>query len=543
MRKLALIWLAMIVAACAGRTGGTARAGEQGVCRGKASPPSLVRRLNHVEYNRTLRDLFPGIDIPPQTVVVDLPIHGFENATRSLNPSAVLIEQYADSARIVARVAAENRGTFMPCVVRGQDFECGREMIESFGPRAYRRPLTAEEQQRYEALFKLHLDTTDYDFVGAVEVTLQAFLQAPQFLYRIENGAAEDGRPMVALTDYEMASRLSYLLWQSMPDAALFEAAARGELRTSSQVAAQARRMLADPRATAAVLDFHRQWLGFDELMDENKDPVRFPTWNDTLRAAMREESDRFVAHLYASNADMLAGLLTSRATFVNEPLARFYGVPYSGEGWQAAQLPEGQRSGILTRGNFLAAHAHTTNGSPPLRGVAVLDRLLCDPLPPPPPNANLSTPVNTGPTPRTNRDLFAERTSPAECRDCHVDIDGIGFGFEAYDATGAFRTHDSGLPVNASGEVRSSQDIDGPFNGAVELSDKLAGSQQVRACMVRNWFRYAFAREPLQADACALDAYRAALDKHRGDIRELLVAIASSYPFMHRAAADRQAL
>jgi hypothetical protein len=541
MQRLAWFCFVLLASACAGRVGGASRASEQGACSDKASAPALVRRLNHVEYNRTLRDLFPGISVPKQTVVIDLPIHGFENATRSLNPSAVLIEQYADAARIVAGLALYNLHSLAECTRHVHDLDCARQLIEQFGARAYRRPLTAVEQQSYVALFEQELG--EGDFVSAVDVTLQAFLQSPHFLYRIENGVPDGDRATVPLTDYEMASRLSYLIWQSMPDATLFEAAARGELRTSAQVANQARRMLADPRATAAVQDFHRQWLGFDELMDENKDPKQFPTWNDTLRAAMREESDRFVAHLYDSGADMLAGLLTSRTTFVNAPLAKFYGVPHEGDDWQMTSLPEGERSGILTRGNFLAAHAHTSNGSPPLRGVAVLDRLLCDPLPPPPPNANLSPPVNKGPAPRTNRDLFAERTSPAACRDCHVDIDGIGFGFEAYDAAGAFRTEDNSLPVNATGELRNTQDIDGPFNGAVELSTRLAGSQQVRACMVRNWFRYAFAREPMRADACALDAYRAALDKHQGDLRELLVAIASSYPFMHRAAADRQSL
>jgi hypothetical protein len=256
----------------------------------------------------------------------------------------------------------------------------------------------------------------------------------------------------------------------------------------------------------------------------------------------MRQESDRFIAHLFENGSDMLSDLLTSRASFVNQPLADFYGVPAPGEEWGMVELPESERAGILTRGGFLAGFAHTTNGSPPLRGVAILDRLLCDEPPPPPPTADTSTPQNDGAAARTNRQLFAERTSPTECQSCHTTINGLGFGFENYDAMGAFRTTDNDIPVDSTGEILGTDDVDGEYDGAVELSSRLATSTQVQDCMVRNWFRYAFGREPGRADNCSLDDFSSALVDNDGDIRELLVAIASSHDFMHRPSSEEPA-
>jgi hypothetical protein len=505
-------------------------------CEEAARTTTLVRRLSHVEYNKTLKDLFPSFQISTVTLAQDQRLHGFENVASTLNPSAILVEQYSDAAMVVSEQVGENLGAFMPCASVAQDMACGSEMIAEFGGRAFRRPLTDEEVGRYEAFFERMM--SEIGFRPAMELTVQAMLQAPPFLYRIELGVPEDGEAIIALDDYEMANRLSYFLWQTMPDDDLFEAAANGELNTPEQVAEQARRMLNDPRATDAIVDFHRQWLNFDRVKGENKDPSLYPNWNDGLRDAMREESDRFVGHLFENGSDMLSDLLTSRVSFANQTLADFYGVPAPGQEWGQVELPEGERAGVLTRGSFLAGYAHTTNGSPPLRGVAILDRLLCDEPPPPPPTADTSTPVNDVNMPRTNRQLFEERNAPSECQNCHTTINGIGYGFEHYDAMGAFRTTDNDRPVDASGEVLGT-DVDGEYEGAVELSERLASSTQVRDCMVRNYFRYAFAREPGRADSCALDDFSSALADNDGDIRELLVSIASSHDFMHRPSSE----
>jgi hypothetical protein len=504
-------------------------------CAVNSVTTTLVRRLSHVEYNRTVATLFAGVAVPNQVLAEDLRVHGFENNSASLNPSSVLIEQYGDAAVSIAQLAAAKPEAVLPCTPNGADMACASMFIQSFGLRAFRRPLTAEEQSRYEAFFAQQMGAISFN--GALELTLQAFLQSPQFNYRLElsSNTAVDGQT-VALDDYETASRLSYFLWQTMPDDTLFMAAAKGELHTAAQIEVEARRMLGDDRGTAAIVDFHRQWLDFDRLNAQNKDPMLFPTWNDALRSAEREESDRFVTQVYKEGAGTLTELLTSTKTYVNKPLADLYGVSVSGSDWQAVNLPQDQRSGILTHAAFLASEAHTTNGSPPLRGVAILDSLLCDRPGPPPANANTSTPTNDSGMPRTNRQLFEQRTAPADCQGCHLRINGVGYGLEAYDSTGAYRTTDNGLSVDASGALMGT-DVDGAFNGGIELSRKLADSKQVQYCAVRNWYRYAYGRNEATEDWCKLDALYDGLQSKGGDIRELLVQLVTSYEFMHRPA------
>jgi hypothetical protein len=496
---------------------------------------SPLRRLSHTEYNRTIKALFPGLSLPKQQFVADLALHGFENNADAMNPSPVLIEQYADSAAKIAEIAGADLDAVLPCTPSGNDMACGSEFIASFGRDAFRRPLSSEEKARYEGFFAQQMSTLG--FGAAVELTMQAFLNAPQFLYRLELGTAQeqDGQ-VVALDDYAMASRLSYLVWQSMPDAELFAAAERGQLRTPQQIETQARRMLQTPAATTALVDFHRQWLNFDRLMTEDKDPSRFPAWNDKLQAAMREESDRFVAHVFGQEGTgSVSELLTSNVSFVNGELAALYGVNVSGTEWQKVTLPKDERAGILTRGNFLASRAHSTNGSPPLRGVAVLDQMLCSAPPPPPPTVNTSLSPSDAKTPVTNRQLFEARTGVAACQGCHKGINGIGYGFEAFDSIGRFRNTDNGFPVDASGELIFSKNMDGKYNGGVELSQKLAQSERVEECAVTNWYRYAMARDAKPNDSCKVQALTASLKSSGGDVRELIVSIATSHEFTHR--------
>jgi hypothetical protein len=512
---------------------------EPSVCTADLVKTSAVRRLSHTEYNRTVTALFPGLDIPKQEFAADLQIHGFENNADAMNPSPVLVEQYADAAGRIAQIAASNSDALLPCTPSGNDMSCAHDFIATFGRDAFRRPLSSEEQGRYEGFFAQQMG--ELSFGAAVELTVQAFLMSPQFLYRLELGSSnEQAGQVVALDDYAMANRLSYLVLQSMPDAELFAAAAQGELHTAEQIEAQTRRMLGTPAAAAALVDFHRQWLDFDRLMTEDKDPGMFPAWNDGLQAAMREESDRFVAHVFGDEGTgSVKELLTSNVSFVNGELADLYGVDVSGSGWQQVSLPSNERAGILTRANFLASRAHSTNGSPPLRGVAVLDKLLCSRPPPPPPTVNTSLSPSDAAGPVTNRQLFEARTGVSACQGCHKSINGIGYGLEAFDSIGRFRSTDNGLPVDASGELISSINSDGPYNGGVELSKKLGDSDQVERCAVTNMYRYAMAREEKSNDSCKLDALNATMKASGGDIRELIVSIATSREFTHRKVAS----
>lgn len=503
--------------------------------------PVTVRRLSHVEYARTIQDLLPGIEMPDIQFAPDLAVHGFENNAASLNPSAILVEQYNTAAVQLAERAAQRLQAVAPCTPIGADLDCARQFIESFGMRAFRRPLSEGEVERYLTFFDSRMVAISWN--GALELTIQAFLQAPQFTYRLEfgvnAGATGAGAEVAPLGAYELASRLSYFLWQSMPDDALFAAAGRGELSTVEQVEAQARRMLEHARGQQAIVDFHRQWLDLDRVLSQNKDATLFPDWNDNLRDSLYQESLQTVGHLWSEGAGTLSELLTSNVSFVNGPVAALYGVEgVQGSAFQQVVLPANERSGILSRGAFLASRAHSTNGSPPLRGVAVLDRLLCAPPPPPPANADTSTPLNNPDMPRTNRELFDERTSQDACIHCHRTINGIGNAFEAFDSTGRFRTHDNGFLVDARGELLGT-DVDGPLDGAAELGERLADSASVQQCAVRNWYRYAHAREDVRSDACKLDPLNAVMVDSGGDVRELIVAITTSYEFRHRPVAQ----
>jgi hypothetical protein len=289
--------------------------------------------------------------------------------------------------------------------------------------------------------------------------------------------------------------------------------------------------MMKAPRAREAIIDFHRQWLDFDRVQDEPKEPGAFPDWGPELRDAIREEVDRFVGSEVFDGDGTIASLLTSRSSWVNRPLAAHYGLA-AVDGWTQVQLPASERSGILTRGDFLAGHAHETNGSPILRGVFVLERLLCSSIAAPPASADTSTPERKpGSGPVTNRTLFEERTAPAQCQGCHVRINGIGFGLEHYDATGAFRTRDDTLPVDATGTIVGT-DVDGPYDGAIELSQKLAQSRTVSDCVATNWIRYTTGRRVAAEDACLVERARGSLAASGGDVRELLIDIVTSPEF-----------
>lgn len=504
-----------------------------------------MRRLSNTEYLNTLRDLFPSARVTLPELPDDTAVGGFENDALSLGASEVQVARWEDIAWRYAEAVtrdARSLGAFLPCASGAttplSEERCGEEFIRDFGLRALRRPLESDERDRYSAFFEAQ--RREIDFRAAVHLTLMAMLQAPAFLYRLElpRGTSEE------LDSFEVATRLSYFLWETTPDKTLLDAAGASGLDEAREIETHARRMLEDPRARAAVTDFHRQWLDFDRILDAEharRVPEAFPTWNETLRAAIHEEQERFVESTLFDGAGTLSALLTSRSTWVNRALAELYGVagPSDDETWIQVELPEGERSGLLTRAGFLAAHAHAANGSPPLRGVFITERLLCEARPSPPPNANLSPPTSApGSGPKTNRELFEERTAPAQCQGCHVRMDGFGFGLEHYDAIGAFREVDQGLPVDASGNVLGT-DVDGPFVGGVELSRVLAESERVEACATRNWVRYALGRAPDRADACFIDRLSSSFAATGGNVRELLVSIATSPEFRYRGAAQ----
>ncbi|KYF94002.1 hypothetical protein BE18_09530, partial [Sorangium cellulosum] len=412
-------------------------------------------------------------------------------------------------------------------------------LVASFGKRAFRRPLAEDEIADFVALFRrgIALGDTPDDASTGLALVLQAMLQSPHFLYRVELGMPDPVEDdVVPLTSYEIASRLSYLLWGTMPDGALFAAAERGALGTAAEIEAQARRMLEDPRAREAVKSFHRQWLGLakiDEIAAGGKDPKLYPEYKDELLPLFQAETEAFLDHAIFEQDASVSALFTAPYSMMNRELAAFYGVEGGpkGDAFERVELDPSQRAGFVTHAGLLALYAKPNRSSPVHRGRFVRQSLLCQ-IPPPPPDV-VPEPPMVDPT-KTTREQFAQHTSDPGCKSCHTLLDPIGFGFEHYDALGRWRDAENGIPVDASGELTQT-DIDGPFDGAVELAHRLAQSEQVRACVVKQWFRFGYGRAEQSEDGCSLAQATRAFEASGYNIRALLVALTQTDAFRYR--------
>lgn len=453
-----------------------------------------LRRLTRTELRNTLRDLFG------KTVEIDLPadslMDGFENNEAAQLASPVFVEKWQKAANALAN------GATITC----KDAAC---LVDTFVPKAYRRPITTEERDRFIAFVN-----AQGTFDAGARMLIEALLQSPSFLYRPEVADA--------LTGYEVATRLSYLFWQTMPDDALFEAAKSGSLTTREGIEKEARRLIADPRARAAIADFHRQWLQLDKIPTMSHDKVLFPDYTDATPAALADATNKLVDHQFWNGT--FESLLTEPKAFVNDLTAPLYGVAKPNSTTPVLlDLNPAQRAGILTHAGFLASKSHEKFDAPILRGVFVLDKFLCAPPPPPPPNVK-DIPEASGEVPKTTRQRIEQSHAQGGCKNCHDTIHGVGFLFNNYDAVGAWRTKENGIDVDASGFIKGLGDVDGTYDSAVALSKQMAKSDRVKQCFSRQWFRFAYGRTETSKDACAVQAMTKALDAAKGNMREMLV-------------------
>lgn len=514
-------------------TGGTAQTSTDSMCVGQALPTSPLALLTRAQYDNTVSDLLqddskPATNFPPENQV-----QGFKNNTGAHQASPLAVERYLEAAEGLATRAVANRlASLAPCP-SGDNASCGRAFVRTFGLKAFRRPLQSSEAQLFDDLFGRTLPQAGY--AAAIQLVLQAFLQSPQFLYRVDSRRAptpESGA--ISLAPYELAARLSYFLIGSMPDDELFAAAAKDALSSDADIETQTRRLLELPRARAVVREFHHQWLGLDALPSiarEAPDLVANPPqlgkdWLDSL--------DRFVDHVYWESGNV-STLFDSKRIYLNDRLSSIYGASISGTDFQPVEQDD--RAGLVTQPGLLALLAHSNQSAPVLRGVFVLERLMCVSVPPPPPTVN-NTPPDPDPN-ATTRERFRVHTENPDCAGCHRIIDGVGFGFEGYDQLGRYRTLENGLPIDVSGEVLAGGDttLNGTFNGAKELAARLAQSSRVRDCVAAGWYRFALGRLETEADKCSLDEVKASFSKTSGDLRELLVAITRSVAFRYRPA------
>ena len=493
-----------------------------------------ARRLTRDQFNNTVRDLIGATGTPADALALDEKIGPF-NSNAIAPVDDTLVQQHAELAASLALAAKARMAQISPCDLNsdtGTSTTCATRFVTEFGKRAYRRPLDASEISAYVSLYTLGKQGADA--ANAFRLVVEAMLQSPFFLYHHDVGAT--GTPQagtIPITPHELASRLSYFLWNTMPDDTLFARAADGTLATDQVLTSEVQRMLASDKAAATVSLFHRQWLDLTELPDQTKDPAVYPRYNAALGDAMMQELAMYSDYVVRKGDGLLKTLLTSNMAFPQGGLFDLYGVtqPTGFKVGDPVMLDGSKRAGILTQAAFLTRWAHGNQTSPVHRGKLVRLNVMCGYVPPPPVNANTTPPAPT--TSTSTRERFAQHDADPNCGGCHQLMDPIGLGFETFDAIGAFRTMDGLGPVDATGNiVMGGPDLDGKFNGPVELAQRLANSQAVSNCMVNQWFRYSMGRMESTNDACSIQGIREAFTASGGNIRELLARVALSPAF-----------
>jgi Protein of unknown function (DUF1592)/Protein of unknown function (DUF1588)/Protein of unknown function (DUF1595)/Protein of unknown function (DUF1585)/Protein of unknown function (DUF1587) len=512
-------------------------AGSGGVVTGSdpnAVGPRPLTRLSRREYNNTVRDLLGDTTRPADAFPDD---HDraflFRRAGLVATQDAELLRSAAET---LAAAALKNPSKLLPCDPATGEQACAERFIADVGKRAYRRPLSTAETARLVGLYQSARTTQQLSFNDAIGLLLEAMLQSPAFLYHWESPYEAPRRQgaAVELGGYDVASRLSYFIWGSMPDQALFDAAAAGKLATEADVEEQARRMLADDRAKDAVAAFFREWLELEQLPQLPKDAATYPEYDGGLKSALVGETEAFVKSVLFGGDGKLETLLTAGYSYSNQALAGVYGTNATGSAFMQVTLPPSERLGLLTHPSFLTVTGAPNGSNPIKRGKAIYERLLCGELPPPPPNVPAAKPASAG---GTTRQRFAEHAENACAKGCHSLMDPLGFAFESYDGIGRYRTMDNGQPVDATGAVRL-DGVEQPFSNALDLARLLATSEQVRGCFAKQWFRFAMGRKETDADAPSLSAVASAFGAHQFDVRELAPAIASSRSFRLRSLA-----
>lgn len=457
--------------------------------------PAVLPRLTADQYRNSVALLLgpslPAVELEPDTN----PYLFFNIGATTTTLSELGTQQYEEAADELSHVVFDDpdrRLALVGCEPAAPGDQCVQGFLEDFGRRAYRRPLTTAELTRWH---QVTVQLADPDAWEGIRLAVAGMLQSPNFVYRVELGEPDpDDAARLRYTAYEMASRLSFLLWNTTPDDELLDVAAAGDLLDEQSLAEQAERMLADPRASAAVQEFFAQYFDLGRLDGVTRDPAAYPMFASTLPQSMRTEVQLLVDDfVFRRDAD-IRGIYGTRNTFVNEELAELYGVDAPGASpiaFVPVELPaDGPRAGMLTLGAFLTMNAHETETSPTLRGKYLRERVLCQTVQPPPDDVDTNIPEDQGEGRTLRERLEQHRENPA-CAGCHGFIDPPGFLFESFDSIGTFRTHDqNGYAIDATG------DLDGePLNNATELGPLLAEDPRVGRCVAIQLFRHAQGR------------------------------------------------
>jgi len=523
--------LAVALSACTGNILSPA-GGDDGADtdQGPAGDPGrvTVHRLNNSEYNNTVRDLLGTSLRPADNFPADDYSHGFDNIADALSMSPVQVELYRRAAVALAREAMLDPGRIMPCEPDPADpAPCVRDFVTQFGKRAWRRPLSEDEIAASMAMFDTAL-TAGGAVDEGIRLVIEYMLSSPHFLFRFEidpDPTSTDPRP---LDGYELASRLSYFLWSSMPDDELFAAADTGALGDRDTVLEQVDRMLADPKAAAFVDNFAGQWLFLRGLSGHQPDATIFPDFDKALRRAMIEETSQFFREFLESGRPVQE-MLVADWSFLDQRLAAHYGVELAGEGVQRVSLAGTGRSGLLGHASILTVTSQPDRTSPVKRGLWVLEQLLCAAPPPPPPGVEgLDEGDGSGGTIREQ--LEEHRSNPA-CIGCHESMDNIGFALEHFDPVGAWRDSYGEYEIDATGTLPGGA----TFDGAVEMAGIIADDVRFTRCLTEKVMTYALGRGLEEYDHDTVARVHDELLAGGSSLAELIALVATSDPFRFR--------
>ncbi len=496
-----------------------------------------MRRLTNTEYDNTIRDLFYGLDVhPAEGFPADEVSLGFDNIADVLSVTPVLFELYDRAAEQTIALALASGGAgsvreqILTCEpAAGAEATCADEILRAFGKRAWRRPLTDDEVGERVARVQEALAGGD-EFDQAIALGLHTLLVSSHFLFRVELDPEPDSPEAHPLTDYELATRLSYFIWSTMPDEELMDLADARELNDVAVLEAQVRRMLQDERAEALVDDFAGQWLYLRNLdYDLGKDYETFPEMDAELQLSMKTEAEMFF-RTFITEPRSLRELVTAEDTFVDARLAQHYGLAApQGGGFERVSLEGVPRRGMLTQAGILSVLSHASVTSPVKRGKWVLEQLMCMGPPPPPPGVETPPPSpDAGGTMR--EELEQHRADPA-CAGCHNLMDPIGLGLEHYDAIGRFRELDNGQPIDASGTLPGG----GSFEDGLGMVALLAEGDEFAACTVRKTLTYALGRSLASADSPHLETIVAEFQEADMTLEGLLTAVVTNDTFRTR--------
>jgi hypothetical protein len=482
--------------------------------------PRMTRRLNNLQLHNTLVAVFQDPNVPAGDVLNDPVILGFKaDATHSVvrDLDAQLIMNNAET--VADWAVTQKLGQLTSC--QTMDSACVRQLIQTLGKKLYREPVPSSSVDAYAALF-----AQEASFGDGARAVISAMLQSSYVLYRRELGVrGSDG--LYHLTPYELASSLSYMLTDGPPDDQLMAAADQGRLVSVADLDREAARLLASPASDAAFGSFARNWLVIDDLASRAKmDPTNQLT--DAVRASMLGETSAMFMNVLRSSAPV-SELFTASYTFVDQTLAGYYQIGGAGGGFQRVQLPPNTRGhGVLGDGAVLTRHALADRSSPVQRGKLVRERLLCEDLPPPPPNVNTNLPPPTGAV--TTRQRYEVHSQDPACSSCHRRIDPIGFAFEHFDGFGRRRDQENGVAIDATGVLLDSDDGDIALDGLDSLSTYLSTSKRVTQCLARYISYNAYG-----LDHCSEGPIAAEITASGGSVKSIVMAVIHAPQFTTR--------